>query len=384
MNQIKKAAAVSLAGLMGLLVPATAQAASPEFARTAKEWAALQDNVLEYGEVPDLIEEYNVTVQNNQYEYNKFVKDYGKTREDIANEYQSLADDLESDISGDNDGSAMVNDLSLQLQADRMREQADDTVEDSQIYALTYNKQKSELSLTAKRQFIAYYRARMDLELAKTKKQILENNMSQTEAKRQTGMATQAEVLVSQEAVLTQEKLVSNLELEIEDTRQKLIVMLGWKGSAQPEIGELPAVSPEDLAAVNYETDKQTALLKNYTLQINRRKFDNALNSENKENIRKTVSGNEKQIETSLLASYQNLLTAQMSCEQAQADAETENRNMDLARQKWNAGLLTGYQLAEQEAALAEKQLEEQKASINLLESLETYRWDVNGLAASE
>jgi len=42
--------------------PATAYAGSPEFARTAEEWAGLKDNVMEYGELADLIHEYNVTV----------------------------------------------------------------------------------------------------------------------------------------------------------------------------------------------------------------------------------------------------------------------------------------------------------------------------------
>ena len=76
------AAGISLAA--AFRAPLTALAASPEFSRTAEEWSALRDNVLEYGEIADLIHEYNVTVQNNAYEYNEFVKDYGRTKEDVA------------------------------------------------------------------------------------------------------------------------------------------------------------------------------------------------------------------------------------------------------------------------------------------------------------
>ena len=40
---------------------APASASSPEFARSAEEWAQLKDNKIEYGELEGLIEEYNAT-----------------------------------------------------------------------------------------------------------------------------------------------------------------------------------------------------------------------------------------------------------------------------------------------------------------------------------
>ena len=53
--------------MLSLQAPLTGLAASPEFARSAEEWERLRDNVLEYEELEDLIHEYNVTTQNNQY-----------------------------------------------------------------------------------------------------------------------------------------------------------------------------------------------------------------------------------------------------------------------------------------------------------------------------
>ena len=65
------AAAVSAAALMSTCcVPVFAS--SPEFARTAEEWAALKDNKLEYREIGGLVEEYNPTVQQNQFSNRKF------------------------------------------------------------------------------------------------------------------------------------------------------------------------------------------------------------------------------------------------------------------------------------------------------------------------
>ena len=58
-------AAVLAAGTAAVSVSAAlpAYASSPEFARSAEEWAALKDNKIEYWEIEGLIQEYNPTVQ---------------------------------------------------------------------------------------------------------------------------------------------------------------------------------------------------------------------------------------------------------------------------------------------------------------------------------
>ena len=44
---------LALTAVMGGLSPMAALGAIPEFARTEQEWARLQDNVIEYDEIPD-------------------------------------------------------------------------------------------------------------------------------------------------------------------------------------------------------------------------------------------------------------------------------------------------------------------------------------------
>ena len=63
---------------LGMLLPAApVLASSPEFSRTEEEWNRLRDNRMEYGEIEGLVQEYNVTVQSNQYNYRKFQKGCG-------------------------------------------------------------------------------------------------------------------------------------------------------------------------------------------------------------------------------------------------------------------------------------------------------------------
>ena len=75
-----RAAALSVALALSMAIPALG--ATPEFARSQEEWAALQDDYLGWEEIPDLVTEYNSTVLNNKKAYQK---DQGQDAEEIRN-----------------------------------------------------------------------------------------------------------------------------------------------------------------------------------------------------------------------------------------------------------------------------------------------------------
>lgn len=363
-----------------VLSPLTALAASPEFARCQEEWASLQDNVLEYGEIEDLIEEYNASVQSNQYEYHRFINDYGRTRDDIAESYRDLADDLESSMTGD-DGMGMISDFQLELQAKQMREQADNQVEDSQIYYLTCCQAQDSLAMSAQSCFISYYRSQLELESAGDQLELLKNQETLTAARQQVGMATQADVFQAQETVLNQEKELADTRARLENARQNLLVLCGWSGNDQPVIGEVPLFNMGEIDAIDLEADKRAAEEHNYTLRMNQRRLENALEADNKASLERTIAGNRRQIGVSVTATWQDLQTAKRSWEQALAEQTAAERNFVLAEQKWSTGMITAYDYMEQQTAFLEAQRQVQMANLSLLEALETYRWNVKGLA---
>ncbi|MCC8125833.1 MAG: TolC family protein [Clostridiales bacterium] len=370
--------------VMGTMVPVTALAASPDFSRTEEEWSRLQDNVLEYGEIADLIHEYNVTVQNNQYEYRTFIQDYGTTRRDISNQYLTLAYDLEGSISGGDTASEKVSDLQLELQAKSLREQADDNIEDSHTYYLTYCQAEDNLVLSAQSKFIAYYDYQLQLAEAEASRETLEDAYNLTVIKQQAGTATEAEVLDALEAVQSQENTEATLKQQIENTRQSLIVMLGWNGSDSPEISDLPTVDMSTVEAIDLEADQETAVENNYTLQINQRKYDNSQTESKKEDLSKTIEANKKAIRVSVASAYQSLQTTKLSYEQALSDQTAAARDLELAQQKLNAGMITQYEFNEYSVNAESKELAVRRAELDFLLAYETYQWYVNGLASAE
>ena len=90
------AAAAAVLALQG---PFAALAASPQFAYDADTWAKLQDNVMEYGELPYLVQEYNPTYLNNQTTYQagrdtKNAKEVQDKQYNQANDLYDSADNL--------------------------------------------------------------------------------------------------------------------------------------------------------------------------------------------------------------------------------------------------------------------------------------------------
>lgn len=371
-------------GTIGISAPARVLASSPEFSRTAKEWSALQDDNLEYSEIADLIHEYNPTVQNNQYEYQKFIKDYGTTREDVSNSYLDLAEDLEASKSGDDSGSGRVSDLSLEVQAKSLREQADNNLEDSRIYYLNYAQAEANLVLSAQSKFLSYYKNQLQLEEAQATLTRLKQEYELAQTKRSAGTITDADVLTALEAVQTQENTIQKMEQQVESARQSLIVMLGWDSSDNPTIGELPEVDLSVVDQIDLSADQQTALENNYTLLVNQRKLENAVSDDTKRNLNTTIAGNERKIRASVASAYQNLKNAKLAYEQAQASLTTQERQASLSEQKLSAGMITAYENQTQQIALTNSRLALKEASISYQDALETYRWNVNGLASAE
>ncbi len=163
---------------LSVLHPSPDSGRKPEFAYTAEKWAALRDNKLEFEEIADLVHEYNNKVIQNQIEY----EDYrGEDKDDIAQDYYDAADDIYGSLyypgSGDeNYAGSLSSYLSGQIQADNLREQGDDNVEDGDIKKLGYDKEEAELVKQAQGLMITYWsRNKSMASLEKTRDQAQTN-----------------------------------------------------------------------------------------------------------------------------------------------------------------------------------------------------------------
>ena len=384
MKWYKIMTAAGMAAVMGLAGPAAVMAASPEFSKTEEEWAKLRDDIIEYDELADLIHEYNATVQNNQYDYRKFREDYGDTNSKVANAYYDLAQDYYNDMSGEDDANSRMADLNLRIQADNLMEQADESLEDSRIYLLTYEQAEKNLVVTAQSQMISYYEKTLQRQQKQAALEEANQDYSLVQVKYAAGTVTQLEVLSARESVQSAEDELEQLDSDIQSIKEKLNVLLGWNYNDSPEIGELPEPDESRIDGMNPDEDLAQALENNYTLRINRRKLENARSETTAENLRTTISNNEKQIGASLSGAYKSVLSAKASYEQALTQKQLEEANTQIAAGKLQAGMITRQDYEKQVRSRDNSQITAKTAELGLLSAMENYEWAVKGLASAE
>lgn len=380
MRKWKQISACCLAAVLTVMGPAaTAWAGSPEFARTPEEWAKLRDNVMEYDELAGLIREYNVTVQKNQLDINDKKKDDRITSDQNAQYYRDAADDYRNGITGDDPYA----DASNAAGANRAEAAADSNVEDLKVYQLTYDQEEANLVASAQSSMITYFQQNYELESAKSSLELLEAVYQSTLVRQSAGMATQADVLGALESVQSTQASIDKLTSSIEETRQKLCVMLGWKYNDMPEIREIPAVNMERIVAMNPDTEKEAALSSNYTLKINQRKLENAVGDVTKQTLNRTIASNEQNIGSDVTKCYRAVLQAKAAYDQAGAELALESKNMDTAQRKFDLGSLSRLDYIKQKNAYDTKNIAIKTAELTLFQAIQNYDNAVNGLASA-
>ena len=386
MKKWKHTAAFVMAGVMLAVSAFPASASSPEFARTPEEWARLEDNVLEYEEIEDLIAEYNAAVQVNQLDLNEFKRKYGNTKDDVSAQYRDMANEIYASVdypdSDDPMYGIMVSAvLTEELQAKNMLQQADDNLEDSEIIYLGYKQSEKTLATVAQSNMVNYAKGLLQIEQAELALSQARSAMSSVNTRRANGLATQAEVLSAQETLMTAERSIESARAGAENVRQKLLVMLGWQYDASPEIRNIPAADMQRIGGMDPQADKERAVENNYTLKINKKKLANAQTANTIDSLEKTIKDNEQKIGSSLVTNYQNVLTAKLAYDQAVSELDVEMRNLHSLEINYQQGNASRTQLENQQFAVRSKQLAVQIADMNLFQTMETYDWAVNGLA---
>lgn len=381
MKKWKQISACCLAAVLAAAAPTgTAWAGSPEFARSAEEWAKLRDNVMEYDELAGLIHEYNVTVQNNQRDYNE---KKNKTSDEIAQDYRDAADAVRSSMSGDDSPQAIMQDSMAEAQALSLEQQADDNVEDSEIFKMTYDQTEATLVSNAQTNMISYHQKARDLDLKKKNRELLAATYDSVVLKMNHGMATQMDVLTAQENLQNADAAILTAESDLENTRQKLCVMLGWRYDASPEIREIPAVDLNRIQSMDPAADKARALENNYTLRINKKKLANSTNNSKKESLQMTIDDNIQRIGSSVDSAYKNVIQSQTAYQQAAVSLEVASKNMEAAERKMQIGTLSRLDYLNQQYAYLQAQVAMEDASMALFQAVESYDWNIDGLASA-
>ena len=364
--------AFGMAVSLSVGAPVTSLAGTPEFGRSAEEWARLRDNVLEYEEIEDLVYEYNTTVLNNAQTYNR---ENARDRREVVKEYMDQAADAL-------DAYTYTSSPDLLVAANRAEQAAENNVLEGDRTAsmIGYKQTEKGIAKQAQTAMNTYYKLQYQLTALEKNRELLAATVGSVQGRQSQGMATYAEVLNAQQNVQSADAQIIAMKSQIEDTRQNLIIMLGWKQGDMPEIRPMPAVQMDRISAMNVEEDTRTALGADYALQLDQRKMNNSITDANKNIYKKTVEEDKQKIAVAVNDGYQKVIQAKNSYDEAVLNLEVETKNWNAANTKYQLGSISRMEYLQAEAGLVQAQMDREVKNLDLFQAMENYDWIIKGV----
>lgn len=350
---------------------------SPEFAYTEEKWASLRDNVMEYGELKDLIHEYNPTVRSNRSAY----KDQkGKDLNDVYEQYMNDIDDIwdQADAAEDD-----VTWASMRFSAGLLTKQADNNYQDADMEKIQYDQQEAALVYQAQQMMVSLQQAEYNIKNLENTKALLQSQYEFTRAQAAAGMATQIDVLTAQKSVQDQDTAILAAQKNKENVHRNLCLMLGWDADAQPEILAVPEPDMSRIDTLNPDGDAEAALANNYDVRYYEKKAGNLSSQDLIESNQASIQNAKDTAVRSLKTQYNIVLTARDALNAAQSQLAAEQSKLNKASASLAAGQITNleYQTTLNAVMTAESDVNTKK--LQLLVALEGYDWNVKGLTTS-
>lgn len=397
------AAAAAVLALQG---PFAALAASPQFAYDADTWAKLQDNVMEYSELPYLVQEYNPTYLNNQTTYQagrdtKNAKEVQDKQYNQANDLYDNADNLRDQADQIEDflglpgsylglpksqttagmyASLMSASILLEQNALKTQQTADASYRDSEMDRLDYINNQDAVVVQVQSAFAAYNQVKKTIPLMEKSLELQELSLEMTQKRQQLGQATQIDVLNAQKSLQSLQSTLTQTKAGLQAQHQQLCVQTGWSYDAEPDIQDLPQADLGRIAAMNLAADTQTALEQNLSLQSNKRGYANmAEGSADKKNMDRTIKNQEQTIRSGMQTLYNDIMQKQTALQLADASLAAETQTMNAMQKKLELGMATQMEYKSEEVSVLEKQIDKETANMNLQQAIEMYEWALKG-----
>lgn len=372
MKMSRRMTVLALAAMMTATAPAATFAATVPEGYDAETWAGLQDNVLEYDEIWNLVKEYNpqmkmmmTGIEGETSATNKVIAD---TRDNVEM-YQYLykeAKDAGNEVMAKNYHQAYT---TMRKEADKMERRLD-----SQVRRSTNQMQKS-LTSAVQGLMIGYQQSLAAREMLQTTVELSQAAYDLQKTQLSLGMTTETEVQAAEKSLLEARACLAQVEDGMNTMRQNLCMMTGWSYDASPEIGAVPEPDLTRIAAMDPAADFTKARGNNYALISLRSGTSKGTTRE------RAVDEAEALLKTNLENLYLEVIQNQTAYTAASTAYQAAQITMNGADTKYQMGMLGRPEYLMQKMAYQQQKMTYVQASLALTQAMETYDWAVEGLA---
>lgn len=378
MRSGKKMTALGLACLLTVSAPFGSMAQEKPESMDQETWERLQDNVLEYDEIGNLVEYYNPTYQQALQNVQINIQPY----EDAAEQLRGTAKELIEDAKNEKDDNVMLymtyrGYAKGYQEAAKTFEKAASRIKSST--RSTLNSARKQLTSGVQQLILGYYQALASKELVDTAAELSQAAYDSTLTQRNLGMATDGDVQSALKSLQSAQSQKQSLEDTLTSLRRNLQFMTGWSYDAQAVIGEAPVPDLSRIDSMNPENDLPTAIGNNYTLLGQRRTSANSTADFDAKT--RTLDESEAKIKVQLDTLYQEVLQNKAAYEASRLALESANLTMAGNEKKYDMGMLGRLEYLQLKLAYLQQKMSADAASLNLVQAIENYNWAVEGLA---
>lgn len=353
----------------------------------AETLARLQDNIIEYDEIPNMVHEYNPAISEIWKSYEDTRDDYKRVITELESQYPTIKDTADGYISmGQMLGSQEMIaagkglDKSYKGTLQSMR----DTVnkwDTSKRNTSEIRKAERQVTSGVQSAMIGYDSIRKNMPMLQTMIQLYERQYQLAQRQVQLGVGTQTDVLSAQKELLSAQAQYASLSAQEDKTRRMVCSLLGQDADANPEIRPIPEFDFSRIEGMNLEQDTGKAIGNNYTLISQRRSALGNTTSQN-ENRMKAVEEGDQKVTIEMQRLYKDVLDKQAAYQAASVGFEAATAAKDAADRQYQVGYISELQHIGTQISYYQKKAAFESANLNLLQAMETYDWAVLGFAA--
>ena len=384
----REGAAVLAAVLFLAAAPGTAFAANApvtgnmEDTYDAQTWAKLQDNVLEYDEIPDLVHVYNSSIS-------EIWKNLRETKEKLDRNAQELESqsmkmkNLKDSAKSQGDVGGIMNYTVQEM----ILKKTSSALRSSDLYTqqtvASIQKGEKQITKVAQSLMISYDSL---LKQRNTLEKLQELYAKQYEIavnKRALGLATDQDVLTAQTNQLSAASSVASLDGGLLQLKPNLCTLTGWAADASPELAPIPETDLSLIDQMNLEEDTKKAIGNNSTL-ISQRTSTKGTSSASIASRLGVIEEGEQKLTIEMKRLYNDVYAQKEAFEGAKAGYEAAQKTHDKYNRMYQMGLLGESDYIGTEISYYQAKSSYESADTSLRLAIETYNWAVQGLATVE
>lgn len=355
---------------------------------TKEQWNRLNDQNIEFDELPDLVRYFNPNMQNTVDSIQDSLDNVRYIHDEMIRYIIDLKDEAEelkdSGVTDSDKGMQqyMVLDMTvkgMKSSAESMGRTLDYMDRSNSSVNVNINNAAKNYTYYANQVMIGYNNA---LANRATLLKVAELSTASLEAQNlsvQQGLATEADVLSAQKEVLSAQSSLIKIDNTLDDLRSSLCLMTGYSADAEPIIGGLPEMKEDMAASIDLEVDTAKAIGNNNNVISVRRAASNHTSTGMK-NKDDRVSEEEQNITITMQSYYQEILQAKSAYEAACTSYEKALLEKGKADRSYQIGMLSKISYLQSQMSFLQAESAKQNAYNTLYQAYNTYQWAVNGI----